>query len=98
MSVTLNVTAHVSGAALPLTISLDTEALAVIASALPIQQTDDRELLTIPQAAEMCGVRRCTIDAWLSARRLPRVKAGRRTLIRRADIDAFLENETETRR
>jgi excisionase family DNA binding protein len=54
--------------------------------------------LTIPEAAEVLRCSRQRIDDLLSARRLPRVKDGARTLIRRSDLDAYLENGGTQRR
>lgn len=43
-------------------------------------------------------VNRSRIDDLLSARRIPRTKDGARTLIRRADLDRYLDNNTRAGR
>ncbi|MBB5057473.1 excisionase family DNA binding protein [Granulicella aggregans] len=48
------------------------------------------DLLTTKEAAELLRVSHWTVSAWLSKGQLPRVKAGGRTLIAKADIQAFL--------
>jgi excisionase family DNA binding protein len=47
--------------------------------------------LSIPEAADLMRCSRQRIDDLLSARRLERVKDGRRTLLRRAEVLAYLE-------
>jgi excisionase family DNA binding protein len=46
--------------------------------------------MTIAEAGEYLRVPRHRIDALLSQRKLSRQKEGRRTLIRRSDLDAYL--------
>ena len=48
------------------------------------------ELLSINEAAALLRVTPSAIRAWLSKGRLPRVKAGRRTLVARPNLLAFL--------
>lgn len=48
-------------------------------------------LLSVPEAAELLRVSQACIRAWLSRGRLPRIKAGRRTLISRASLAALLQ-------
>ncbi|HEY5055875.1 MAG TPA: helix-turn-helix domain-containing protein [Acidobacteriaceae bacterium] len=48
-------------------------------------------LLSVPEAAELLRVSEACIRAWLSKGRLPRVKAGRRTLVARASLVALLQ-------
>lgn len=48
------------------------------------------DLLTTREAAELLRVSHWTISAWLSKKRLPRTKAGGRTLISKSDLEAFL--------
>jgi excisionase family DNA binding protein len=57
--------------------------------------TQPSEFLTIPEAADLLRCKRARVDDLLSARRIPRVKEGARTLIRRADLDAHLRAETK---
>jgi excisionase family DNA binding protein len=51
------------------------------------------EFLTITEAAELMRCKRQRIDDLLCAGRLERVKDGARTLIRRRDLVAYLEDE-----
>jgi excisionase family DNA binding protein len=53
--------------------------------------------LTIPEAAAYLRCRRQRIDDLLSQRRLRRVKDGGRTLIARADLDAYLRGASLSR-
>ena len=48
-------------------------------------------LLSVPEAAELLRVSEACIRAWLSRGRLPRIKAGRRTLISKASLRALLQ-------
>ena len=48
-------------------------------------------LLSVPEAAELLRVSEACIRAWLSRGRLPRIKAGRRTLIARESLLALLQ-------
>jgi excisionase family DNA binding protein len=48
------------------------------------------DLVTTKEAAELLRVSPWTISAWLSQGKLPRVKAGGRTLIAKTDLEAFL--------
>ena len=48
------------------------------------------DLLTTKEAAELLRVSPWTVSAWLSQGKLPRIKAGGRTLIAKADIEEFL--------
>jgi excisionase family DNA binding protein len=48
------------------------------------------DLLTTREAAELLRVSPWTVAAWLSQGKLPRIKAGGRTLISKADIETFL--------
>ena len=56
------------------------------------------DLLTTKEAAELLRVSHWTVSAWLSQGKLPRVKAGGRTLIAKADLEAFLRrgNDSES--
>jgi excisionase family DNA binding protein len=47
-------------------------------------------LLTVPEAAELLRCRRHRIDDLLSQRRLTRYKDGSRTLVSRAEIEAYI--------
>lgn len=46
----------------------------------------DRELLTIPEAADFLRLQPSTIRSWVSKRKLPHVKMGGRVLLRRGDL------------
>jgi excisionase family DNA binding protein len=48
--------------------------------------------LTIPEAAAYARCKRQRIDDLLSARRLTRYKDGRRTLVRKDELDAWLQH------
>ena len=48
------------------------------------------DLMTIPEVAMYLRCERQRIDDLLSSRRIPRVKDGRRTLVRRADVNHYL--------
>ena len=52
--------------------------------------------LTVTEAAEYVRISRAGVWRLLKERRLPRTRIGGRTLIRRVDIDAFLEQCVET--
>ena len=49
--------------------------------------------LSIPEAAELLRCKRQRVDDLLCQRRLTRVKEGRRTLILRAEVEAYLRGE-----
>jgi len=48
------------------------------------------DLLTTKEAAELLRVSHWTVPAWLSQGKLPRTKAGGRTLIAKTAIESFL--------
>jgi excisionase family DNA binding protein len=53
--------------------------------------TDQDDLLTVPETAKVLRVQISTIRSWILHRRhLSFVKVGGRVLIRRCDIDAFV--------
>jgi excisionase family DNA binding protein len=51
-------------------------------------------LLTTKEAAELVRVSPWTVSAWLSQGKLRRVKAGGRTLITKADLEAFVRRSS----
>lgn len=53
------------------------------------------DLVTTKEAAELLRVSPWTISAWLSQGKLPRIKAGGRTLIAKTDLEAFLRRSDE---
>jgi excisionase family DNA binding protein len=52
------------------------------------------QLLTVKQAADALGLKVCTIRAWVSRRKLPRVNCGRAVRIPAAAIAEFIERNT----
>jgi excisionase family DNA binding protein len=58
--------------------------------AMAIEQSGTAEQLTVPAAARLLGLSRHTVRAWLRDRRLPFYRVGRRVVINRADVEAFL--------
>lgn len=53
--------------------------------------------LNVEEAADYLRVSRATIWRLLSAKELRRVRIGGRTVIRRVDLESFLEQAVETR-
>ena len=53
--------------------------------------------LNVEEAADYLRVSRATIWRLLSTKELRRVRIGGRTVIRRVDLDSFLEQAVETR-
>jgi excisionase family DNA binding protein len=53
--------------------------------------------LNVEEAADYLRVSRATIWRLLSTKELRRVRIGGRTVIRRVDLDSFLEQAAETR-
>lgn len=51
--------------------------------------------LTIPQASEYTGLSRSFIYSLFEADLLPRLKAGKRVLVLRSDLDAYLQSLRE---
>jgi excisionase family DNA binding protein len=51
------------------------------------------DLVTTREAAELLRVSPWTVSAWLSQGKLKRLKAGGRTLIAKADLEAFLRRD-----
>ena len=51
------------------------------------------DLVNTREAAELLRVSPWTVSAWLSQGKLRRVKAGGRTLIAKADLEAFLRRD-----
>jgi excisionase family DNA binding protein len=97
--VTLTVTVHLNGVAVP--VELDDEALAAIGAAIPTDRdapAPASPYMTIVEAADYLRCSRQRVDDLLSSRRLARVKDGARTLIRRTDLDAYLNGGHDPRR
>src|SRR5262245_45239222 len=51
-----------------------------------------QEFLTIKQAADLCGLGSSTIRLYIRKRQLAARKVGRRVLIKKIDLEAFLES------
>lgn len=88
---TVTVSVDVNGVRVPL--ALDDVALAAIAAATTSNGTAPTAsaFLTIPEAADLLRCSRQRVDDLLSQRRLTRVKDGRRTLIRRGELESYLD-------
>jgi excisionase family DNA binding protein len=50
------------------------------------------QLLLLDEVAREARVSLSTVRFWIGAGKLPSVRPGRRRLVRRADLDAFLNN------
>jgi len=57
----------------------------------------DRELLLLPEAADLARVSVETVRHWLKGGKLRSVRPGRRRLIRRRDLEVFLGLRAEAR-
>jgi excisionase family DNA binding protein len=55
---------------------------------------DDRELLTVREAARRLGLRESTVRAWLQQRRIEKVKLGRAVRIPRRTLEVLIERGT----
>jgi excisionase family DNA binding protein len=74
----------------------DFERIAERAAALAaarLEGANSSPYVSIPEAAELLRCRRQRVDDLLCQRRLTRVKDGSRTLIRRAELEAYLRGE-----
>ena len=62
----------------------------------PIQVPDRMPgaLLTVDEAAQRLGVSKYTLRGWVSQRRIPYVKIGRRTLFNPTDLDNLIKAST----
>lgn len=54
----------------------------------------DDQLISVPIASAMLGISVNTLRQWLSQRKIAFVKMGRRTLLKRHDIQAFIDANT----
>lgn len=52
------------------------------------------QLLTVREAATLLKIQPDTLRHWLCDRRLPFVKVGGRTMLKRHDLEAFIEAQT----
>lgn len=57
----------------------------------PVEDLKAKEYLSVDQAATLLGVSRRTLYRMLERNELPAGKAGRRTIIRRADLDLLFK-------
>lgn len=53
-----------------------------------------RPLVTIREASAILNLAESTLRGWLCDRRLPFVKVGRRTMLRRQDLEAYIAAQT----
>lgn len=53
-----------------------------------------QRLLSVCQAAQYLGISRHTLYSWVSQRRIPYVKVGRRTMFDREALDGWIEERT----
>jgi excisionase family DNA binding protein len=62
----------------------------------PVQAPDriPGALLTVDEAAQRLGVSKYTLRGWVSQRRIPYVKIGRRTLFNPTDLDNLIKAST----
>lgn len=81
----------------PVPIVLDDDALTTIAAALPQTVEPPSPYLSIVEAAAYLRTSRQRVDDLLSARKLTRCKDGARTLIERAELDAYLQRDERKR-
>jgi len=61
------------------------------------RRTNEREasgLLTVPEAAQRLRISEHTLRSWVSQRRMPYVKMGRRTLFNPSDLDNLIKSCT----
>ena len=58
---------------------------------------DLQDLATVEEAAALLHVSISTMRGWLSQEKLPRIKAGRRTLVSKASLAKFLRVQTAGR-
>ena len=91
------------GAGVVLTVPAElVEVIARRAAELVVDQQPHQEsaspLLTIPEAAELLRCKRHRIDDLLSQRRLTRHKDGARTLVSRAEVEAYIGLVSPARR
>ncbi len=52
------------------------------------------QLLSVSEAAALLNIQPDTLRHWLCDRRLPFVKVGGRTMLKRQDLEAFIEART----
>jgi excisionase family DNA binding protein len=98
----VSVTIHAKLNGTPVPLVLDETALAALAAAIDLQSggtpTPESPLLSVAEAAAFLRCKRQRVDDLLYQRRLTRVKEGRRTLIRRDELEQHLRASTESQR
>ena len=62
---------------------------------MSVGQLNETSLVTVPEAAKLLRLQPSTIRKWLHERRLPRVKLGRRIVLRRSDLEELVERGHE---
>ena len=87
----ISVTVLVNGVELPLDLRIDDAALTAVVQAVTTPHANTSPYLTIPEAAEYLRCKRQRVDDLLSSRRLTRYKDGRRTLVNREELTAYVE-------
>jgi excisionase family DNA binding protein len=60
--------------------------------------TNDSEFLYVEEIARLCRVPASSVRHWLSTGKLASVRPGRRRLVRRDDLDRFLQATSGPRR
>lgn len=58
-------------------------------------KADPKALLPVVHVAAVCHRHPTTIERWIKQKRLPAVWLGRSLMVRRCDLDAFLEGLTK---
>ena len=61
---------------------------------MAMNRIDLQDLATVEEAAALLHVSVSTMRGWLSQEKLPRIKAGRRTLVSKAALARFLRVES----
>lgn len=54
----------------------------------------NKRLLSITEAAEYLSIKKWTLYAWVSQKRIPHVKMGRRTMFDSKELDNFIERNS----
>jgi excisionase family DNA binding protein len=59
-----------------------------------VRQMAPKGLLTVEEAANRLGISKCSLRNWVSQRRIPYVKIGRRTLFNPTDLENLIKAST----
>jgi len=54
----------------------------------------DKRLLNINEASEYLGIKKNSLYCWVSQKRIPYVKMGRKTMFDKISIERFIEENT----